>query len=132
MANANTLSDILSSAPNTSEFNVPIELQRIDDFRSTAPKTQEEEEEPTITYCTHVDWSRLPLLDGVRNGKGASKSHIWNYGWRMQKKGIKPLKYHWVCTSCHKQRSHRTLPTAQMLLLLTFLSSIRSIRTVQH
>jgi hypothetical protein len=25
----------------------------------------------------------------------------------MQKKGIIPLKYHWVCTSCHKQRSHR-------------------------
>jgi hypothetical protein len=106
MANANTLSDILSSAPNTSEFNVPTELQRIDDFRSTAPETQEEEE-PTVTYYTHVDWSRLPLLEGVRNGKGASKSHIWNYGWRMQKKGIKPLKYHWVCTSCHKQRSHR-------------------------
>jgi hypothetical protein len=106
MVNNNTLSDILSSVPNTSEFNVPTELQRTDDFRSTAPESREEEELAN-TYYSHVDWTRLPLLEGVRNGKGASKSYVWNYGWRMQKKGIIPLKYHWVCTSCHKQRSHR-------------------------
>jgi hypothetical protein len=101
MVNNNTLSDILSSVPNTSEFNVPTELQRTDDFRSTAPESREEEELAN-TYYSHVDWTRLPLLEGVRNGKGASKSYVWNYGWRMQKKGIIPLKYHWVCTSCHQ------------------------------
>jgi hypothetical protein len=79
MVNNNTLSDILSSVPNTSEFNVPTELQRTDDFRSTAPESREEEELAN-TYYSHVDWTRLPLLEGVRNSKGASKSYVWNYG----------------------------------------------------
>jgi hypothetical protein len=129
--NNNTLSDILSSVPNTSEFNVPTELQRTDDFRSTAPESREEE--LANTYYSHVDWTRLPLLGGVRNGKGASKSYVWNYGWRMQKKGIIPLRYHWVCTSCHKPRSHRphnyNVTKARMLLLTTFSTTTTLIRT---
>ncbi|THY01336.1 hypothetical protein D6D01_10368 [Aureobasidium pullulans] len=107
MANTDTFSDVLSSALNTSEIRVPTELQRTDDFRSIAPNPPEQDQ-ADITYYSSVDWSALPHLEGTNNGKGASKSYIWKYGWRMQKKQAMPRKYFWVCTSCHKQRSHRT------------------------
>jgi hypothetical protein len=106
MADDYTFSDTLSSAPQTSVLNVPTQYQRSTDFRSTAPEVDREEEEAT-GYYKDVDWSRIPTLERVPNGKGASSSPVWKYGWRMQVRGETPPKYHWVCTRCHKQRSHR-------------------------
>ncbi|THY79387.1 hypothetical protein D6C95_09769, partial [Aureobasidium pullulans] len=83
MADRYTFSDTLSSAPQTSILNVPTEYQRSTDFRSTAPEVDREEEEAT-SYYKDVDWSRIPTLERVSNGKGASSSPVWKYGWRMQ------------------------------------------------
>jgi hypothetical protein len=101
-----TTSDALSSALNTSEFNVLTELQRADDFRSTAVQPVQEEE-VVSSYYKGVIWYLIPSLRGVATGKGASKSFIYKYGWRLLKPDTSPIQYFWICTSCHKQRSHR-------------------------
>jgi hypothetical protein len=106
MSLLDTTSDALSSAPNTSKFIVPTEHQRADDFRSTAPEPVHQEEEASSGYYQGVTWSRIPSLRGVPTGKGASKSYVYRYGWRMLKPNTSLIQYFWVCASCHKQRNH--------------------------
>lgn len=104
-----TASDVLSSVLNTSVINVPTHLQRTDDFRSTAPEAHEVEGAET-EYYIHVDWSRLLPYEGVPNVKGARKSSIWKYGWRVQKRLL------------FLQNSSGSVPTATSLVLIARIS----------
>jgi hypothetical protein len=107
MSLPDTTTDALSSAPGTSKIHIPTECQRTDDFRSTAPELVRQEEDVSAGYYKGVTWSSIPHLQGVPSGKGASKSFVYRYGWRMLRPDTSPIQYFWVCTSCHKQRNHR-------------------------
>ncbi|THX67806.1 hypothetical protein D6D08_06550 [Aureobasidium pullulans] len=74
-------------------------------------KKHQKFDELPVKDAEYVDIEELCSDDeyeGVPNGKGASKSPIWKYGWRVQKTATVPTKFFWVCTNCHKSRAHRT------------------------
>ncbi|KAG9994666.1 hypothetical protein KCU78_g18313, partial [Aureobasidium melanogenum] len=106
----------LTTLAPSSELNIPTEFQRPDDFRSTAAHTDTSRTVRNLDYYKDVDFTRLYWrerdgskiqLEGCLNGKGASKSWIFNYGWRMQVQGVVPEAYYWVCRSCYNKRITR-------------------------
>jgi hypothetical protein len=106
----------LTTLAPSSELNIPTEFQKPDDFRSTAAHTDTSRTVGNLDYYKDVDFTRLYWrerdgskiqLEGCLNGKGASKSWIFNYGWRMQVQGVVPEAYYWVCRSCYNKRITR-------------------------
>ena len=107
---------LLASTVASSDIHVPIELQRPDDFQSTAAQADTSRTVNSIDYYKDVDFQRLQFherdgtfikLEGCHNGLGASKSWIYNYGWRAQQQGVVPEVYYWICKTCYKRRVTR-------------------------
>jgi hypothetical protein len=106
----------LTTLAPSSELNIPTEFQQPDDFRSTAAHTNTSRTVGNLDYYKDVDFTRLRWrerdgttiqLEGCLNGKGASKSWIFNYGWRAQVQGSIPEIYYWICRSCYNKRITR-------------------------
>jgi hypothetical protein len=93
----------LTTLAPSSELNIPTEFQQPDDFRSTAAHTNTSRTVGNLDYYKDVDFTRLRWrerdgttiqLEGCLDGKGASKSWIFNYGWRAQVQGSIPEIYY--------------------------------------
>jgi hypothetical protein len=85
-----------ASLAASSDIHVPTELQQAHDFQSTAAQADTSRTVDSIDYYKDLDSQLLQFherdgsfikLEGCLNGLGASKSWIFNYGWRAQQKG---------------------------------------------
>jgi hypothetical protein len=92
-----------ASLAASSDIHVPTELQQAHDFQSTAAQADTSRTVNSIDYCKGVHLQLLQFhekdesfikLEGCLNGLGASKSWIFNYGWRAQQKGVLPEVYY--------------------------------------
>lgn len=99
-----------------SKLNIPTAFQQPDDFRSTAAHDNTPHTVGNLEYYRNVDFKRLRWrerdgstvqLEYCLNGKSASSSWIFDYGWRAQVQGSIPETSYWICRSCYKKRIAR-------------------------
>jgi hypothetical protein len=102
---ASTIADFLSSAPLTSQLYAPSEVQRRDDFASTATTASTTTDSTTPLAYKDVDWQRLRgfELPPPRSKRYRTPtSFIWAFGWRIYHRA-EGVEY-WLCRLCHTKR----------------------------
>ena len=90
----------LQSLSNPTTSKAP-QRKQIPQELSTASTTTK-----TSIFIPRKRWTFIKLK-GRHNGLGASKSWIFNYGWRAQQQGVLPEVYIWICKTRFKRKVKR-------------------------
>ncbi|KAL2358239.1 hypothetical protein BJ546DRAFT_204636 [Cryomyces antarcticus] len=99
-----SVSEDLSSAPGSSILEVPTNLQRTNDFRSTAAQEEPSQAVNNSDYYSGINWDIPSLkLFGPTELPEEKGSHIWKHGWRVLH--IRKGEHYWLCRKCHLKGS---------------------------
>jgi len=106
-----TATSFFSSAPGTSQLEVPKEIQRPQDFEST--QTDAPQEEDSTTSDQALDLSRLRGYTLPRSKKKKQRSFVWKHGWRLLNSEGKD---YWLCRLCHCHPLRPSMPVGHIFV----------------
>lgn len=121
---ASTILSYFSSAPPTSQLLTPSEVQRPNDFNSTATSTSTESD--SIRIPENIDWSRLHGYIATLRLSKRPKSLIWAYGHKIRKESDN--KDYWLCRICHKTRPLPHTPNGHIYHSISTTAAIGHLR----
>ena len=98
---ASIITSQLTSTAATSYLELPTDIARTDDFRST--QNNPADDKPALNKSTYrdLDWTRLKGYT-VPSDDRKIESGVWLQGHRLYKASSD--RYYWLCRQCHQQR----------------------------
>jgi hypothetical protein len=122
-----TIASHFSTAPPTSQLYAPTEVQRPDDFDSTATTISTD---TRYSRDDNLDWTRLVGYIATPRLSKRPKSFVWLYGKRIKK--VSNGREYWLCNICHKQRPLAVEPSGHIYRSTSTTQAIAHLEVKHH